>query len=413
MLSAATKEFTGSLVILHIATSPQQALSMSCFVPHAQGVHWPEMSETLDDCVIVGGGVVGLSLAVELHRHGRSVRVVSRHATRDIASWAAAGILPPPIARALHDPLEQLRDLSHRLYPRWCQQLTVESGIEVTYDRCGGVYLGRAPGERISLQAALRQWQQDGVRIETWTHEQLRTHEPNLANVPASTAICYLPDEGLVRPPRILKALRAVLQRAGVPVHEQVEAIGWPDMPQGAVGVQTTLGTLWARHVCITAGPWTRELLTLLGIDLPIEPRRGQIVLWRLPRPPVQRVINEGPRYLVPRHDGHLLVGSTVEDVGFENMTTEEGISELVRFARDLIPQLRQVEPVDQWAGLRPASLDGKPYLGPVPGHPGISVATGHFRSGIHLAPATARLMRQWICGESSDLDLSWFSITR
>ena len=124
-------------------------------------------------------------------------------------------------------------------------------------------------------------------------------------------------------------------------------------------------------------------------------------------------MINEGPRYLVSRPDGHLLVGSTVEDVGFEDTTSEDGIAEIVQFARSLVPQLQDISPVDQWAGLRPASLDGKPYLGLVPGHPRISVATGHFRSGIHLAPATARLLRQLICEEATDLDLNWFSPTR
>jgi glycine oxidase len=132
-----------------------------------------------------------------------------------------------------------------------------------------------------------------------------------------------------------------------------------------------------------------------------------------LEKPLVRRVINEGPRYLVSRPDGHLLVGSTVEDVGFRDRTTPEGVRELVRFARSLLPELAQHEPIDQWAALRPASGDGMPYLGRVPGHPRISVATGHFRSGIHLAPATARLMRQLICEQPTDLDLSWFSLDR
>ena len=157
----------------------------------------------------------------------------------------------------------------------------------------------------------------------------------------------------------------------------------------------------------MAAGAWTPELLAPLGLELPVEPRRGQIVRWQLPEPLFQRVINEGPRYLVSRPDGHLLAGSTVEDVGFQDNTTDEGVAELVHFAHSLVPQLQEVRPVDQWAGLRPASLDGKPYLGPVPGHPRISVATGHFRSGIHLAPATARLLRQLICGQATDLDLS------
>jgi glycine oxidase len=367
----------------------------------------------MDDCLVVGGGIIGLSLAVELHRHGLRVRVLDRHVSRHIASWAAAGILPPPITRALHDPLEQIRDLSHRLYPDWCQQLADESGIEVPFQRCGGVYVGRSTGERISLQAALQQWRQDGVRVESWSAAELRAAEPHLVPLDSAAAIYHLPDEVLVRPPRILRALRDVLRGAGVPVDEQVELGDWLVESDGAVGLQSSQGTLRARHICVAAGPWTAEIVRPLGVDLPVEPRRGQIVLWHLEKPLVQRVINEGPRYVVGRPDGHLLVGSTVEDVGFQDDTTPEAVRELVRFARSLLPELAQHEPIDQWAALRPASGDGMPYLGRVPGHPRISVATGHFRSGIHLAPATARLMRQLICEQPTDLNLSWFSLDR
>ena len=367
----------------------------------------------MDDCIIIGGGIIGLSLAVELHRHGRQVRVLDRRRTRHIASWAAAGILPPPITRALYDPLEQIRALSHQLYQPWCEQLANATGIDIPYERCGGIYVGRTTGEKVSLRVALEQWREDGVQVETWSAEQLQVAEPNLVALPSSTVVYHLPDEVLVRPPRILQALRESLKRGQVPIDEQVQLLAWDESPGDTVRLQTTRGPLEARHVCIAAGAWTPELLAPLGLHLPVEPRRGQIVRWQLPEPLFQRVINEGPRYLVSRGDGHLLVGSTVEDVGFQDHTTDEGVAELVHFARSLVPQLQDIAPIDQWAGLRPASLDGKPYLGRIPGHPRISVATGHFRSGIHLAPATARLLCQLICEEATDLDLSWFSPVR
>jgi glycine oxidase len=367
----------------------------------------------MDDCVIIGGGMIGLSLAAELQRHGRRVRVLDRRTTHPIASWAAAGILPPPITRPTYEPLEQIRNLSHRLYEPWCRDLSAASGINVSYRRCGGVYLGRLRGERVSLQAALMDWETDGVHIEAWTPDQLRRAEPALAPLPPSTAIYHMPDEVLVRPPRILKALRELLRRSRVPVHDRADIFGWDLLHADRVRLQTSIGTLEARHYCVAAGPWTPELLAPLGLDLPVEPRRGQIVRWYHEPALLKRVINEGPRYLVCREDGHLLVGSTVEDVGFEGTTTDEGVQELVRFARDLVPALREVEPAEHWAGLRPATPDGKPYLGRVPGWPNISIATGHFRSGVHLAPATARLMRQLICDEPIDLDLTSFSPTR
>ena len=145
-----------------------------------------EYSHAMDDCIIIGGGIIGLSLAVELHHHGRQVRILDRRRTRHIASWAAAGILPPPIARAVHDPLEQIRELSHRLYEPWCEQLTEATGIDVPYQRCGGVYVGRKTGEKVSLRAALEQWREDGVQVETWSAEQLQAVEPNLVALPSS-----------------------------------------------------------------------------------------------------------------------------------------------------------------------------------------------------------------------------------
>ena len=215
----------------------------------------------MDDCIIIGGGIIGLSLAAELHRHGRQVRVLDRRRTRHIASWAAAGILPPPISRALHDPLEQIRDLSHQLYQGWCQELTDATGIEVPYERCGGIYLGRKPGEKVSLRAALEQWQQDGVQVDIWSAEQLAVAEPNLVALPSSTAVYYLPNEVLVRPPRILQALREVLRQGNVPIQEQVHLLAWDESREDAVRLQTTLGPMEARHVCIAAGAWTPELL--------------------------------------------------------------------------------------------------------------------------------------------------------
>jgi glycine oxidase len=193
----------------------------------------------------------------------------------------------------------------------------------------------------------------------------------------------------------------------------QVDSLQWqiPEEPRWTL--VSNLGEFSAPHVCLAAGPWTPELLRPLGIDLPVEPRRGQIALWKFPEPLLHHVVNEGPRYLVPRDDGYLLAGSTVEEVGFDGATTDEGIAELREFAGGLLPCLAGVAPIQTWAGLRPWSIDGMPYLGRLPGLPGITIATGHFRSGIHLAPATGLLMKQLICDEPLSLPLAPFCLQR
>lgn len=361
------------------------------------------------DCLIIGGGIIGLSLAHKLTLRGQHVAVVDRRTTPTIASWAAAGILPPPIRRALHDPLEQLRDLSHQLYRPWCERLHQETEIDVGLIECGGLYLGRSRGERLSLEAQLAQWKDDGVDVEPWDLAKLAFEEPALGSLPKDTRVFFLPDELQVRPSRLLKALEQSLAIHDVPIHRVTSCL-WSTTNDDRVSLQTPDGQLTARHACVTTGPWAPELLQSIGLNLPIEPRRGQIACWQMSPNILKHIINEGPRYLVGRPDGIVLVGSTVEEVGFDGETTAAGIEQLKLFASSLLPELADREPRATWAGLRPWSADGMPYLGFVPGMTSISIATGHFRSGIHLAPATAQLMSELICGDELSMDLAVFS---
>lgn len=364
------------------------------------------------ECLVVGGGIIGLSIARELARAGRDVILIDRRTTPHIASWAAGGLLPPPIKRAAHDPLEQIRGLSHELFPVWCRELEEVSGVSVELERCGGTYLGRLPGERVALKAAVEQWRADGVVVDRWTPALLADREPNLQVQEDSVEVFHLPDEVLVRTPRLIRALHSDLQSLGVRVI-LAEQSSWGEPMGDLPRIVSSHGDFAAENICLATGPWARELLDPLGVFLPIEPRRGQIALFKNEQRLLRTVINEGPRYLVSRADGHLLAGSTVEDVGFDGSTTATAIAELVRFARSFVPALRSLEPIASWAGLRPWSPDGVPYIGRVPRHDRVWFAGAHFRSGIHLAPATARLMRQLILDQPTDIDVSPFSLTR
>lgn len=155
------------------------------------------------------------------------------------------------------------------------------------------------------------------------------------------------------------------------------------------------------------------KLLSQLGIETGIMPVRGQMLLYKLDRKPFDCVVNEGHRYLVPRDDGHLLVGSCEEEVGFVAETTESMLSELRGWAESIFPPLREQVVLRSWAGLRPGSFDSYPYLGPIPNMPGLSIAAGHFRHGLHWSTGTALLMRQWICGEATSMELSPFHVYR
>jgi glycine oxidase len=179
------------------------------------------------------------------------------------------------------------------------------------------------------------------------------------------------------------------------------------------VELRTSGDPLKAHQYCFTAGAWTGQLLQRLSISTGILPIRGQMVLFRCELPPISRIVNIGSRYLVPRDDGHVLAGSTEEEVGFDKRTTEDAIAELTSFARELVPALREAPIERSWAGLRPGSFDGLPYLGPLPGLKNAFVAAGHFRTGLYLAPATAVVMSQLLLDEQPQIDLAPFRVGR
>jgi len=155
--------------------------------------------------------------------------------------------------------------------------------------------------------------------------------------------------------------------------------------------------TFPADRICVTAGAWTRALLQPLGIRLPVRPVRGQIAQLRLPQLPFRCLIEQGNRYLVPRDDGLILLGSTEEEVGFEKRTTSSGIQGLLEFASSLVPELGTAEVVRQWAGLRPGSPAGVPFLGRIDGFENLFVGAGHFRSGLQMSPGTAVILSEML----------------
>ncbi len=370
----------------------------------------------MHDVLIIGGGVIGLSLAWDLARHGSSVQVVDRQELGREASWAGAGILPAAVYSADSHPIDQLRGLACELHPNWSSDLKAATGIDNGYWRCGGLNLARTPGEAASLAAWARLSREEGIPVEHLSPARLAEIEPGLVSFAERSAphtSYFIPSESQLRNPWHLKALKAACQSAGVELTPNT-AIDDIECANGEIKLlRTATGSLTARQYCFTSGAWTGQLLQRLGIHLGIIPIRGQMVLFRCEQPPIIRVINEGSRYLVPRQDGYVLAGSTEEEVGFDKRTTEDTIAELTQFARDLVPALATATIEQTWAGLRPGSFDGLPYLGPLPNLSNAHLAAGHFRTGLYLSPATAQLMSQLIRGQKPQIDLSPFRVLR
>ena len=381
----------------------------------------------MHDVLIVGGGVIGLSLAWDLARHGQHVRVIDRAEPGREASWAGAGILPPANrATAIH-PYDQLCGLSCELHPEWAAELQSLTGIDTGYRRCGGLYLARTPGEAASLAAWAADQRALGIKVENLTATLMAEFEPGIRPPTLDprfpTPCIILPDEAQLRNPRHLQALIAACQKSGVEISSDVAAVEIVLDLCDIREVASAAGPLRAHRYCFTAGAWTGQLLSRLAVPLAILPIRGQMVLFRSTRnategvpysaAPIRHILTEGSRYIVPRDDGRVLAGSTEEEVGFDKRTTEEAIGELTAFARELVPALADAPVEQSWAGLRPASFDGLPYLGSLPGLANAYVAAGHFRSGLYLSPATAVVMSELLRGEQPQIDLAPFRVGR
>lgn len=366
----------------------------------------------MHDVLIIGGGVIGLSLAWDLARHGRSVQVVDQGPLGREASWAGAGILPAATFFPNQHPLDQLRGLACDLHPLWAADLKAATHLDTGYTRSGGLHLARSPGEAAALSAWAELMREERVEAQSIDRRHIAEVEPGI-KADGTLAACFVPAESQLRNPRHLQALEAACRLAGVELTPNAAAHDFTVSQGELASITTTTGPLQARRYCLTSGAWTGQLLQRLGIHLGILPIRGQMVLFHCPEPPIHRIINAGSRYVVPRQDGYLLAGSTEEEVGFDKRTTDESITELIAFARNLVPALATATIKKTWAGLRPASFDGLPYLGRLPGLSNAFVAAGHFRNGLFLSTATALVMSQLLRDEPPHIDLTPFRVTR
>ena len=361
----------------------------------------------MSDVVIVGGGVIGLSLAIELAEQGSAVRVIDKGEFAREASWAGAGMIPPANPEVTTLGIGGLRALSSSLWPAWSAHLKSISGIDNGFQKCGAI----EPGTPDTVARLAHEHIKQGIRAEALDASALRTLEPAVNE--ECVAGLHLPDLAQMRTPWHGKALVAACRELGVQRHSHERVIGFESRGNKLSGVRTSLRTYAADKVCLAAGAWSQQILADLNVSLNVFPVRGQIVLLKTDQLPTYRVLLQDRRYVVPRPDGRLLVGSTEEHVGFHSTTTARVTSELIQFGRQLIPALADAEVEKTWAGLRPGSPNGVPFLGRVPTFENLFLATGHFRDGLLLSTGTARVMRQLMLGQQPAVPMSPYSVGR
>lgn len=365
------------------------------------------------DILIVGGGVIGLTCAVRLRQAGATVAVYDRGDFGREASWAGAGIIPPGNPDRAATPIDKLRAIGSATLADVSRELLDATGIDNGYRRNGGIEFLHPEDEY-----ALALWAAEGIAFERWVEDpsdrsEFSSGDPHLRT---GGRPCYhLPDMAQVRNPRHLRALIAQAGRLGVELHPHTGVEDWQTDGGRVRGVQLASGErVSAGAFLVAAGPWSERLLNDLNCRPTVRPVRGQILLLDATPGLLRRTIIDGKRYLVPRGDGHVLVGSTEEpEAGFEKRTTELALVDLLAFARGLVPELAEAATAASWAGLRPGSPDDQPFIGRVPGHDNVLAATGHFRAGIQLSLGTAQLVTELVFGRPPCVPAAAFALDR
>ena len=352
------------------------------------------------DVLIVGGGVVGLSIARELHKKGvRRIAVADRGEVGKEASFAAAGMLAPHAETNRADDFYHFCTESFGLYDAFAAELLDETGIDIELDREGTLYLAFDAksadeiGHRYSWQS------RSGMGVERVSAREIRAMEPLIS--PSVLEGLFFPRDWQVENRKLLAALLTYARLNGISV---VENCGIDELilERGSVrGADGKSVKLLADNIVLATGAWTSFIN--IGSDpfpIAVKPVKGQMLCFRA-EPGMLRKVVFGPNgYLVPRIDGRILAGATVEDAGFDKEVTPGGVESLRSATLAMAPAIGNLDVVDSWAGLRPLAGDGLPVLGGIEGISGLNIATAHFRNGILLAPLTAKIIAAAVCGE-------------
>ncbi len=357
----------------------------------------------MSDILVIGGGVIGLLTARELLKASATVTLVEMSETGREASWAGGGILSPLYPWRYADAVNALSTWSQREYPQLCADLIEETGIDPEIERSGLLTLDLEDQDQALAWAHLHQ-----ARIDLLSRQALAETEPGLG-IEAPAAL-WMPDVAQIRNPRLVKALRRSIEKR-VLIREQEEVVELLVAAGRVVGARTRKDCILAAAVVVCAGAWTAKLLGQLEKKPLIEPVRGQMILFNAEPGRINHLVLYRERYLIPRKDGRILIGSTLEHQGFDKTTTAEAKEELYRAAIELFPLLRRTPIEDHWAGLRPGSPRGIPYIGAYPTIEGLFFNAGHFRNGLVMGPASARLACDLLLGRDPITDPRPFAI--
>lgn len=360
------------------------------------------------DFLIIGGGIIGLSIARELRRLSPAkITVLEKNVCGREASWAAAGMLSPQAEADASGAFFDLCCSGRDIYPDFVAHLESETGVATGFDQTGTICVSFDYPSWTKLLERYR-WQRElGLAVESLDAEEILRREPYISSR-VTTGLLFANDWQIDNR-KLVTALAAYAEANDVEIREGVEATEVVVENGRTVGVRTSDETINAGTVILATGAWS-SLIKLGTLETPIDvrPVRGQIVSFSPPQRLFVHVICGADGYLVPRHDGRILAGSTSEDVGFDRGVPDHAASELRRMAGEIAPDFRTMPIADHWSGFRPFAADGLPVLGPVSGIDNLMIATGHYRNGILLAPLTASLIAERLI---KNIDIAEFRV--
>jgi glycine oxidase len=361
------------------------------------------------DVAIVGGGIIGGSIAFELAREKLRVVLLDRQQPGLEASWAAAGMLSP--GPEAHDalPLVPLAKESLRLYPEFIAAIEDACGKSTAFVREGTLEIFPGPDGESQREKMAAEYRRFDLPMERISFDAARKLEPALG--PAARVAAWLPEEAVVDPRWLTESVLAAGRCRGVEIRHNSPVTSVLHDGTRCRGVLAGNQEIVADRVVLAAGAYSAGIEGMAAYA-PTRPIRGQILALRSNDLRLSRVLRSERGYLVPRRDGRIIAGSTLEDAGFAKHVTPAGIRHILDAALELVPGLASAEITETWAGLRPGTPDTLPILGPTDIE-GVFIATGHYRNGILLTPVTARLLREWILGGPTSFDASAFSPLR
>ena len=358
----------------------------------------------MSECIIIGGGVIGLLTARELHNNGVDVLLIERGPLGGESSWAGGGILSPLYPWRYQDSVNTLAQKSKTIYPGLVAQLMEESEID-----CELLTSGLLVTDADELELAQSWSAQWSVELQHITDsQQLHQIEPALSGEIEQGL--WMPDIMQVRNPKIVKALKGSFETLNIPYCEHTEVLNLNIQHGRVTGVRTKDNNYNADKVIVAGGAWSAGLIkSVQKVD--VEPVKGQMIMFKGEPGLVRRIVLSKGHYIIPRRDGHVLAGSTLERTGFDKTTSATALEELRDNAVALVHALADLEIERQWAGLRPGTANGIPYICPAEEVEGLYVHAGHYRNGIVLGPASVQLMVELVQGKPPFCDPSPYAV--